>query len=231
MVAAPLFQQVFLGALCLSCAPGLSRCMGRGVAPFASVVSGRSRTQPRTPSIFQIGATTTGALILILVLWQTGFTGIRVGEASNPGPTVSASDGVTTPLPMSQDRDFMDTSGARSVLRSRTPLISVPSPSPAPVANPYVSVSPPPQASSSRPTRFCSFSRPGSAARRQPGPHCSSSQPFPPSLPPPPQAAALALTDQSSCPPPFSPPRPAFLSCPLMPRSFSPLSLGAPRWL
>ena len=53
--------------------------------------------------------------ILILVLWQTGFTGIRVGEASTPGPTVSASDGVTTPLLPSQDQDLMDTSGSGPV--------------------------------------------------------------------------------------------------------------------
>ena len=52
-----------------------------------------------------------GATIAItLVLWQISFLGIRVGEASNPGPTMSnsvpVSDEVTTPLPQFQDQDL-----------------------------------------------------------------------------------------------------------------------------
>ena len=164
---------------------------------------------------FRLGAT----IAVILVLWQIGFNGIRVGGASNPGATMSvsvpASDGVTTPLPQFQDRDLDDSSQVHDTRQSRTPPVSAPSPSPASVANPYVSVSPPLQASFACPSRFCSFSRFGSATRR-------------------PSSQARTLPLRTRSPPPgsrshslgsvFAPPRPALLSCPLLPRSLSPLS-------
>ena len=151
-VAAPYIKQALLCFLGLSLAGRSRGFMSRGGAPFLSV-SGRSQARSRAPFVFLFGATAT--CILILVLWQTGFTGIRVGEASNPGPTVSASNGVTTPLPPSQDRDLMETSSSGPLSQSLAPLVPAPS-----------SGFRPPQAPSTRPSRFCSFSQSGSAARR-----------------------------------------------------------------
>ena len=103
IVAAPFPRICFWGALCLflpSCVSGLRNISGRCCASPASRVSSRSRFS----SFSWLGATIT------LVLWQISFLGIRVGEASNPGPTTSnsvpASDGVTTPLPQIQDQDL-----------------------------------------------------------------------------------------------------------------------------
>ena len=56
-------------------------------------------------TVFFSGATT--FCFVLLVFLQAGFAVIRVGEASNPGPD-SATDGVTTPLPVSQELDLMD---------------------------------------------------------------------------------------------------------------------------
>ena len=119
-------------------------------------------------------------------------------------------DGVTTPLPQFQDRDLEVSSQVHNSRPSRTPPVSAPSPSPASVANPYVSVPPPPQASFVRPSRFCSFSRPGSAARRP----SSQARTVPlRSRSPPGHPLSLSLSGQSSCPPP-SHPR-ARLFCPV----------------
>ena len=39
-----------------------------------------------------------------LVSWQIGFTGVRVGEASHPGPTSLTTEGVSSvPWPLNQD--------------------------------------------------------------------------------------------------------------------------------
>ena len=73
---------------------------------------------------------------------------------------------MTTPLPQFEDRDLDVSSQVHNSRPSRNPPVSAPSPSPASVANPYLSVSPLPQVSFVRPSRFCSFSQPGSAARR-----------------------------------------------------------------
>ena len=86
---------------------------------------------------FWLGATTT----VVLVLWQVSFLGIRVGEASNPRPTMSnlvpASDGVSTPLLQFQDQD-LEVSVPGPISRpSGTLPVSALSLSPSLVANPY----------------------------------------------------------------------------------------------
>ena len=141
---------------------------------------------------FLRGATT--FCFLLLVLWQAGFAGIRVGEASNPGPN-SASDGVTTPLPVSQDRDLVDILAvAVSPPQSFAPAAAPAPPLGALLPNPCVSRSPPARPPSSRPSRFCSDPRSGAASRRPSCPartaRARSRSPLP--LP--------APDDQSSCP-------------------------------
>ena len=45
---------------------------------------------------------------MALVLWQAGLAGTRIGEAPHPRPGSAMTDGVSTPLPPSQDRDLID---------------------------------------------------------------------------------------------------------------------------
>ena len=130
----------------------------------------------------RLGAT----IALIVILWQISFLGIRVGEASNPGPAMSksvpVSDGVTTPLPQLQDQD-LEISVPGVVFRPPgSPSLVSPSLSLATAAPPYDPAPPLPQSPFVRPSRFCSFPRPGSAARRSPShartaPHRSRSPP------------------------------------------------------
>ena len=196
-VAAPFPRICFWGllSLCSSlCVYGFRHVSGSCCAPLASRVFGRFRIS----NFPRLGAT----IAITLVLWQISFLGIRVGEASNPGPTMSnsvpVSDGVTTPLPQYQHQDLeISVPGLASHPPGSLP-VTAPSLSLAPVAHPYVSVPPPPQSLFVRPSRFCSFSRPGSAARRSPSqartaPHRSRS---------PPQASTFSVSGQSSCPPP-----------------------------
>ena len=137
-------------------------------------------------------ATATGCFVY-LVQRQAGLSGIRVGEASNPGPFPATSDGVTTPLPSSQDRDLIEsvvtTSGPPSPVQD-PPLVG---------CNPCVAGSRPVRAPASRPTRVCSLSQPRLAARR---PSCPARTVRHRSCSPPP---APASADQSSCPPTASP--------------------------
>ena len=84
MVAAPFSKHYLLGALCLSCLScvhGMKRSVSRCGVSLASMVSSLSWSF----RFFRLGAT----IAVVLVLWQISFTGIRVGEASNPGPTMS----------------------------------------------------------------------------------------------------------------------------------------------
>ena len=167
IVAAPFLRICFWGllSLCSSlCVYGFRHVLGGCCASLASRVFDRFRIS----NFPRLGAT----IAITLVLWQISFLGIRVGEASNPGPTMSSSvpvsDGVTTPLPQFQDRDLeISFPGLASHPPGSLP-VTAPSLSLAPVAHPYVSVLPPPQSLFVRPSRFCSFSRPGSAARRSP---------------------------------------------------------------
>ena len=172
----------------------------------------------------RLGAT----IAIIVILWQISFLGIRVGEASNPGPAMSnsvpVSDGVTTPLPQFQDQD-LEISVPGLVSRPPGSLsVAAPSLSLAPVAPPYVPVPPPPQSPFVRPSRFCSFARPGSAARRSPSqartaPHRSRS---------PPPASTLSVSGQSSCPPPAHTRARLFCPVPSCPDHARPLSRGGP---
>ena len=66
---------------------------------------------PDLPPVSDLAFPRLGATIaLIVILRQINFLGIRVGEESNPGPTMSisvpVSDGVTTPLPQPLDQDL-----------------------------------------------------------------------------------------------------------------------------
>ena len=143
--------------------------MSRGSAlPF--LASGSVPARSRAPFNFLDGATAT--CFLILILWQTGFTGftgIRVGEASDPGPTILASDGVTTPPPRVSGPGTHDTSGSGPSSLSLAPPVVAHSSSRAPPDNNYISRSHTARGPSTRPSRICSFSQP----RRSP-----SSQPF-----------------------------------------------------
>ena len=158
--------------------------LGGCCASLASRVFGRFRIS----NFPRLGAT----IAITLVLWQISFLGIRVGEASNPGPTMSNS------LPQFQDQDLeISVPGLASHPPGSLP-VTAPSLSLAPVAHPYVSVPPLLQSLFVRPSRFCSFSRPGSAARRsssqaRTAPHRSRS---------PLQASTCSVSGQSSCPPP-----------------------------
>ena len=85
----------------------------------------------------RLGAT----ISIIVILWQISFLGIRVGEASNPGPAlpdfVPVSDGVTTPLPQPQDQDLeISVSGVVSRPPS-FPTVASPPLSFTPAALPY----------------------------------------------------------------------------------------------
>ena len=62
----------------------------------------------RFPCCGFFSATVIGFFVA-LVLWQAGFAGIQVDEASHPGPGSATTDGVSAPLPSSQDRDLVDT--------------------------------------------------------------------------------------------------------------------------
>ena len=84
----------------------LSLCSSLYVFSFRHVLgAGCLSVVPRVVRRFRnvhfprLGAT----IAIIVILWQISFLGIRVGEASNPGPAMSTSvpvsDGVTTPLP------------------------------------------------------------------------------------------------------------------------------------
>ena len=48
----------------------------------------------------------TSALSNILVTWQVGFSGIRVGEASHPGPLANELDEAAWPLDIEDEEDF-----------------------------------------------------------------------------------------------------------------------------
>ena len=150
-------------------------------------------------------------MAVLVISWQISLNGIRVGEASHPGPPASnvtqASNGETVPLPSSQIADV------DLVMSPGTPLSQWPVPSgvsgsevsPAIVANPYVAAHPPPQPLLARPPRFCSFSRPSSAARRLHSQDRSardrSPRPASRRSRSPPQAAALVPAGQSPDPP------------------------------
>ena len=135
----------------------------------------------RISNFRRLGATTA----ITLVLWQISFLGIRVGEASNPGPTMSnsvpVSDEVTTPLPQFQDQDFEISVPDLASHPPGSLPVTAPSLSLAPVAHAYVSEPPPPAVSLCSsfsflflfPAWFCC------SPLSQPGPHCPSSQPFP----------------------------------------------------
>ena len=109
----------------------------------------------------RLGATTA----ITLVLWQISFLGIRVGEASNPGPTMSnsvpVSDGVTTPLPQFQDQDLEISVPDLASHPPGSLPVTAPSLSLAPVAHPMFLRPLLPQSLFVRPSRFCSFSFPG----------------------------------------------------------------------
>ena len=102
-----------------------------------------------------LGAT----IAIIVILWQISFLGIRVGEASNPGPTmftsVPVSDGVTTPLPQPLDQD-LEISVPGVVSRPPgSPSVVSPSLSLATAAPPYDPAPLLPQSPFVRPSRFC----------------------------------------------------------------------------
>ena len=204
-----------LSVLAFMCS-GLPNIWGRCCASSASRVSSRLRFS----SFSRLGAT----IAVTLVLWQISFFGIRVGEASNPGSTTSnsvpASDGVTTPPPQIQDQD-LEISAPGLVSRPPDSLpVTAPSLTPASVANPYVSVPPPPQTPCVRSSRFCSFSRPGSGARRPSSQARTvpSSQPFSSS------GFRFLCVRSVFVSSSFSVPRQALLSGPLLSRPCPPLS-------
>ena len=184
--------------------------MSCGSAPLL-LASGQVPARSRALFNFLYGATAT--CFLILTRWQTGFTGIRDGEASNPGPTFSASDGVTTPLPPSQDwnlrfRSLVHVPGSscrRPLLvscPSRQPLHFPFSPCPGPLHPPLSHLLlHPARSRRSPPVLHCS--------------HCSSSQPF---------SSSGRRSHRPVLVSPLPSPRWGLLSCPLLSRPFSPLS-------
>ena len=150
-------------------------------------------------------------LAVLVISWQISLNGIRVGEASLPGPpalnVAQASNGVTVPLPLSQVAD-VDLVMSPGTLLSQWPVpsdVSGSEVSPAVVANPYVAANLPSQPLLARPPRFCSFSRPSSAACRLRSQDRSardrSSRPASRRSRSLPQAAALVPAGQSSDPP------------------------------
>ena len=199
-----------------SCISSPIRCSGGSRDP-SLVTSGCSWSWPvRFPCFTHLCAT----LAALVILWQISLNGIRVGEASNPGPpalnSVQASDGVTVPLPLSQVEDFAVESDAPPSQLPDPSVVSGSGFSPAVAANPYVSVSPPPQPLLARPSRFCSFSRQGSAVRRLSS-QARSARPAPRRSRSPPQVSALAPSGRSPGPPPSRSHARIFLSGPLLP--------------
>ena len=102
---------------------------------------------------------------------------------------------------------------------SLAPPVVAHSSSPAPPVNPYISLSHPARAPSTRSSRICSFTQPGPAARR---PSCTARTVRPRSRSPPP---APVHTDQSSCPP-SRPALGSFVLSPPVPITLSPLTDG-----
>ena len=125
----------------------LSLCSFLCVYGFRHVLGGccasvalRAFRRFRISNFPRLGAT----IATILILWQISFLGIRVGEASNPGPTMSnsvpVSDGVTTPLPQFQDQDLEISVPGLASHPPGSLSVTAPSLSLAPVAPPYVPV-------------------------------------------------------------------------------------------
>ena len=214
IVAAPFPRICFWGLLCLcwlSCIFGLRHVLGRCCVSLASRVSSRSRFL----RFSWLGAT----IAVILVLWQMSFFGIRVGEAANPGPTMSnsvpASDGVTTPVPQFQDQDLEISAPG---LLSRPPdSVPVAALSLSPVS---MCLCPSPAGSlcAFLPFQFLLPAWFWCPPLFQPGPHCPSSQPFS-------SSSFRSLCVRSVfVPSSFTFPRQALLPGPLLPRPCSPLS-------
>ena len=204
---------VFVGVFpCSCCFSGLRGCLSCIRGPRLMVSDLPWPWPVRIPCFSHFCAT----LEFVLILWQISFNGIRVGEASNPGPSAlnssQASNKVTIPLPMSQVEDFAVSSDVPPCQLPSLSVVSGSGVSPAVAANPYVSASPPPQPLLARPSRFCSFSRPGSVVRRLSS-QARSARPAPRRSRSPPQVSALALSGQShGSPPPHSRSR---LFCPV----------------
>ena len=118
-------------------------------------------------SVRRIGTVTLLAIFacsVTPVLWQIGLDGVRVGEASHPGPTHLASEGAPIVSNISESVSLVPVPSPG--VPAARPGAPAPGSPVAQVLHPYAAPPPPPPASLSRPGRFCTFSRPhGSPSR------------------------------------------------------------------
>ena len=69
-------------------------------------------------------------ILVTPVQWQTGFAGVRVGEASHLGLVPNSDNGASTLPRVSLDPDLVDTSAPVSVPPAPWPVPCCPAPSP-----------------------------------------------------------------------------------------------------
>ena len=87
------------------------------------------------------------------VLWQTGLDGVRVGEASHPGPAHPTPEGA--PITLNVSEFLTQVSGSVPSLHAAHPGDPVPGSSSTQAPHPYAALPPPHPAPRSRPSRFC----------------------------------------------------------------------------
>ena len=121
-------------------------------------------------SVRRIGTVTLLAILacsVTPVLWQIGLDGVRVGEASHPGPAHPAPEGA--PITLNVSEVLTQVSGSDPRLPAAHSGASVPGSTSSQAPHPYAAPPPPHPVLPSRPSRFCTPPLPRDSSRHLSG--------------------------------------------------------------